>query len=154
MKSVLSIAAMIVFLASVSMPASGQDYQRSRGIGAILGDPTGISVSYRVSQSNAFSGAAAWHLRDNPKLHLHLDYLFYRFNILEVDRGALPLYFGAGGRLRFDNDNKLGIRFPAGIAYHFDNDPFELFLEIVPILEVIPGTSITGNSGIGVRYYF
>lgn len=154
MKPVLSFTILAIFLITLCIPAQGQDYQRTKGIGVILGDPTGISAAYRTSQTQIFSGAAAWHLRDNPKLHLHLDYLFYRFNILEVDRGALPLYFGLGGRLRFDDDNKMGVRFPLGIAYHFDNDPFELFLEIVPILELVPETTLSGNSGIGLRYYF
>ncbi len=151
MKKILLLLIITVFIA---VSANAQGTQGSKGLGAIIGDPTGVSAALWTSSSNAFSAGAAWYLVDDSSLHLHVDYLFYRFDILDVTKGDLPVYFGLGGRVRFDNEDKFGVRFPLGIAYHFENDPLELFLEIVPVLDLIPGTGITGNSGIGIRYYF
>lgn len=147
----------ITLLAVIFLPAllaEAQNTERNKGLGAMLGDPTGVSLSYWTSNSNAFSAGAAWHFVNNPSMHLHVDYLFYRFDIIQPNQGALPLYFGVGGRIRFDNEDTFGVRFPLGIAYHFQNDPLELFLEIVPVLDLVPGTGVNGNSSIGIQYYF
>ncbi len=145
---------LIILTFTLASATVAQNTDRNRGLGAILGDPTGISAAYWTSGSNSFSAGAAWHFVNNPSLHIHIDYLFYRFDIIEVNKGSLPLYFGLGGRVRFDNEDKFGVRFPLGVAYHFANDPLEIFLEVVPVLDLVPGTGISGNSGIGIRYYF
>jgi hypothetical protein len=59
-----------------------------------------------------------------------------------------------GARLGFGDVVDLGVRIPVGIAYEFANDPFELFFEIVPVLNLYPGTDFDANGGFGVRYYF
>lgn len=151
MKKIFGLLILTFFFA---VSAEAQGTQRNKGLGAIIGDPTGVSASLWTSSSNAFSAGAAWHFVGDSSLHLHVDYLFYRFDIIDVTKGDLPLYFGVGGRVRFDNEDKFGVRFPLGIAYHFENDPLELFLEIAPVLDLVPGTGLTGNSGIGIRYYF
>ncbi len=151
MKKLLALLVITGFLA---VSAEAQNTQRNKGLGAIIGDPTGVSLAYWTSNSQAFSAGAAWHFVQNPSLHLHVDYLFYRFDIIEPNVGSMPLYFGVGGRIRFENDDQFGVRFPLGIAYHFQDDPLEIFLEVVPVLDLIPGTGFSGNSGIGIRYYF
>ncbi|MEX0680781.1 MAG: hypothetical protein WD097_05320 [Balneolales bacterium] len=145
---------LIVASLFVTIHAEAQNTIQNKGIGGILGEPTGVSLAYWTSDSQAFSAGAAWYLRENASLHLHVDYLFHRFGIINVNRGSIPLYYGIGGRLRFTNEDQFGIRFPFGIAYHFEDDPLQIFLEIVPVLELIPGTDLAGNSGIGIRYYF
>jgi hypothetical protein len=52
------------------------------------------------------------------------------------------------------DDAQLGIRIPIGISYYFQNDPIEIFFEVVPILDIAPSTSFSGNGGFGLRYYF
>ncbi|MFO8029848.1 MAG: DUF3996 domain-containing protein [Cyclonatronaceae bacterium] len=148
-----TVALLAIILLPVLM-VEAQNTERNKGLGAILGDPTGVSLSYWTSNANAFSAGAAWHFVNNPSMHLHVDYLFYRFDIIQPSQGSLPLYFGLGGRIRFDNNDTFGVRFPLGIAYHFKDDPLEIFLEIVPVLDLVPGTDVNGNSGIGIRYYF
>jgi len=48
----------------------------------------------------------------------------------------------------------LGIRFPVGVAYLFDDAPVDLFLEVAPTLDLVPGTYLDFDAGLGVRYYF
>ncbi len=152
MKKAIVILILLTGFSTYSVNAQGTG--NNTGVGAILGDPTGVSLAHWTSDNRAFSAGAAWYLRGEESLHLHVDYLFYRFDLIQPARGALPLYFGLGGRVRFDHDDNFGVRFPLGMAYHFDDHPLELFLEIAPVLELVPGTKITGNSGIGIRYYF
>ncbi len=43
---------------------------------------------------------------------------------------------------------------PFGINYVFEPIPIEVFLEIVPALEIIPDVDFHLRAGIGARYYF
>ena len=49
---------------------------------------------------------------------------------------------------------ELGIRIPVGLSYQFESGPFEAFLELVPVFNLLPQTRLDFDGGIGVRYYF
>ncbi|MCU0364256.1 MAG: hypothetical protein MUE93_01075 [Ignavibacteriaceae bacterium] len=68
--------------------------------------------------------------------------------------GTLPFYYGIGARIKTANDTKLGVRVPLGLAYLFSNTPIDIFLEIVPILDLTPKTDFSINAAIGARYFF
>lgn len=141
----LSILVCLVF-SSTLVYAQG----RNLGLGIILGEPTGISVKYWLGSANAISGAAAWSFSDEEALHIHADYLFHNFGLIQQN---LPLYYGIGAKVKFADDVNVGIRIPVGIAYIFEA-PLDTFLEIVPLLELVPDTEFGLNAAIGVRYYF
>ena len=153
MKS-LRILLLLFILTITAVASQAQNLQQNKGIGVILGEPTGISLGYWVSEARSFAAGTAWSFEGNENLHIHLDYLFHQFPIVDVERGSLPLYFGLGGRLRFGDNETLGVRFPLGAAYHLEDHPIEFFLEVVPILGLVPDTRFTGNSGLGMRFYF
>jgi hypothetical protein len=108
--------------------------------------------------------------RDNGHFHLHGDYLFHNFSLIQVGKGRLPLYYGPGLRMRSwnsgrywvngrwrdvgTNHTRLGVRFPVGLAYLFDGAPVDVFLEVVPTMDLIPGTSFDMGAGLGLRYWF
>jgi hypothetical protein len=157
-------------LASFSLFASAQSSRF--GLGIMLGEPTGISAKYWISGENALDFGLAWGGlgREGGYLHLHGDYLFHNFSLINVSSGKLPLYFGPGLRLRswsgdsywnngrrYDSPNghtRVGIRFPVGLAYLFDGAPVDVFLEVVPTLDLIPSTSFDIDAALGVRYWF
>jgi hypothetical protein len=124
--------------------------------GAIFGEPTGVSLKYWLNDTFAVDGAAGWSFHDEDDLHLHSDVLWHKFDVFKVSKGQLPLYFGVGGRVKFrDNaDDKVGIRFPVGISYLFEDAPVSLFLEVAPVLDVAPDTDGDFTAGIGVRFRF
>ena len=140
------------------------------GIGAMVGDPTGISAKVWIGGDRAVDFGLAWGLWRGGYLHLHADHLFHKMDLIDVGAGRMPLYFGPGLRLRtwnngrywhrghyYDHDGTrvgLGIRFPVGVAYLFDDAPVDLFLEVAPTLDLIPGTFMDLDAGLGVRYYF
>jgi hypothetical protein len=135
---------------------SGYSFSQDKKIGAgiILGEPTGLSFKYWLTEKTALDAGLAWSFLDENAFQIQADYLIHNFNLIKVSKGKLPFYFGIGGRLKFSTDVILGVRVPLGLAYLFDNEPFDVFLEIVPILDLLPKTDFTISAAIGGRYFF
>lgn len=149
---------------------SGVNAQRSGfGAGLIIGEPTGISVKGWVAGDRAIDGALAWNLGYGGAFRIHADYLFHKYDLIKVSKGALPLYYGPGIRMRFWNEGRywrhgdwhdgdgradLAVRFPVGLAYQFDGAPVDCFMEVVPALGLIPSTYLDFDFGLGARYWF
>ena len=123
------------------------------GLGVIIGEPTGLSAKLWTSEKTAIDAGVAWSFVNSGFLHIHADMLIHSF-VIDVDKGKLPLYFGVGGKLVLANELGLGVRIPLGMAYLFDSAPIDIFLELVPVLELLPATAIGFEGGIGVRYFF
>lgn len=123
------------------------------GLGIIAGEPTGLSAKVWTTDHTALDAALAWSFVGHGFLRLHSDLLIHR-HLIDVDKGRLPVYFGLGAKLGFASNLEFGIRFPLGMAYHFESAPFEVFLEVVPVFSLIPETAVHLDGGIGVRYYF
>ena len=107
-----------------------------------------------MDSDNSINGAAVWSFIDTGALHIHVDYVFHNFDIFEPDVGKLALYYGLGGRLKLTDKSKLGARVPIGLNYIIKNNPLDLFIEIVPMLDLIPATTFNVNAAIGIRYFF
>ena len=133
-------------------------------LGVILGEPTGLSAKYWTTTNTALDFGAAWSFEKDGNFHLHCDYLYHNFEIFKVDEGSLPLYFGIGGRVRFeDNGSKdiddnhgtrVGLRLVLGLEYLVAAYPMSVFFEIAPIVDVAPKTVGSMNGGLGIRYVF
>lgn len=126
------------------------------GLGIIIGEPTGPSFKAWTGANTAIDGAAAWSLDDNNSFHLHLDYLIHN-NAIKLDKGSMPLYFGIGGRMEFvehGDDDIIGVRIPLGAEYMPHKTPLGIFLEIVPVLNLIPDSEMDMEGAIGIRLYF
>lgn len=152
----------IVVLAAVLCPraaSGGED-----GLGIIVGEPTGVSYKHWFGMTHAFDMAAAWSFSGANSFQFHADYLVHNFDEIDMEeaRGDLALYIGVGGRMKLnEEDNKgnnedvmLGVRVPLGASYFFESAPFELFLEIVPVLDIVPDTEFDINGAVGFRFYF
>jgi hypothetical protein len=124
------------------------------GLGIILGEPTGISGKQWLSETSAVDGAAAWNFGSGGRLHIHATYLLHNYDVFNVKEGRLPLYYGIGGRIAFAKQTVAGLRGVVGAAYHFSGAPVDAFLEIAPIMDLVPGTSFHVHGGIGARFFF
>lgn len=138
------------------------------GAGIILGEPTGISLKGWLSADRAVDGAVAWSLLEGGYFSVHADYLFHNMDLIHLKKGKMPLYYGPGLRMRTWNSGRyrdrhhydggtgmsLGVRFPVGLAYLPAKGPVDLFLELVPGLELIPATWFDISGAIGARYWF
>jgi len=141
---------MVMCIASVSIAFAQQ--HPGFGVGVMAGEPTGLSLKWGGA-SNAFAAGAAWSFSGSTAMHLHLD--FIRHTTLFGLSEKTPFHYGLGGRVKLYKDDPLiGARVPVGISYLFDAMPIDVFLEIVPILDVLPDVDFGINSAIGARYYF
>lgn len=150
------LVCMTLIAAFLPQSSAASEHRSSFGAGIILGEPTGVSMKLWTGSSNAVQGAVAWSFTEHTNLHLHADYIWHRWDVFDVEKGSLPLYFGVGGRLRLRDevDDTLGVRFPVGVAYEFADAPFDLFFELVPVLDIAPSSEFDLNAAVGGRYYF
>jgi hypothetical protein len=152
MTRIALLLALITVLFAATATAGGGSF----GLGIILGEPTGIGGKLNLSKRNAIDGAIAWSVEEDNDLHIHGDYLYHNYTVFNIQSGELPLYFGVGGRIRLReiHDDRVGIRFPVGLDYIFSTAPFDIFFEIVPILDLAPETDFDLNAAIGGRFFF
>lgn len=121
--------------------------------GLMVGEPTGLSFKYWNSSARAIDVGVAWSFEGNDVISLHSDYLWHKW--LEVNSGRLALYYGIGARALLDGSNSvIGARIPVGLNYLLADAPIGFFLEIAPIVDVIPSTDGNAVGGIGARFYF
>ena len=150
MKKIIIICA----VALIAIPQITLAQDSGFGLGIIVGDPTGLSGKYWLGNNSAIDGAAAWSFGGDGALHLHADYLLHNFSLITIPKGKLPLYYGIGGRIKFSDDARVSVRIPVGLDYMLEGAPLDLFLEIVPMLDLVPDTDFSLNAGLGIRYFF
>jgi len=156
----VAVLALLAALAPVR-PATAQE---GFGVGIIAGEPTGVTIKSWLDRTEAIDAAAAWSFSGRDSLQLHVDYLVHDFSLVRPRRlpGRLPLYAGLGARLRLRESGKrredrqaaAGIRVPLGAAYLLADTPVELFLEVVPVLDLAPDTELGLDAAVGARWYF
>jgi len=144
----------LIGMIAVMIFAGSAASQGNFGLGIILGEPTGVSAKLWITDRSAVDMAAAWSFSDEEAFHLHADYLLHNFDLISVSKGRLPIHFGVGARVKFQDESALGIRVPVGLTYIFDGAPIDIFFEIVPILDLIPDTEFEANAAIGARFFF
>ena len=165
----LRLTRTLPLIALLSLSTQTMAQRDGFGLGFILGEPNGISFKGWLNDTRAIDGAVAWDLNHNNTLNLHADYLFHNYDLIRVNKGALPLYFGPGVRFRAWQDGRywrhgewhdtegradLAFRFPVGLAYQFDRAPLDVFLEFAPAIGLLPATYFDIDGGLGMRYWF
>ncbi len=150
MKRPLVILMFVLIFFPFAVLAQDQNF----GLGFMLGEPTGISFKKWTGSKTAIDGAVAWSFSGQNSLHLHADYLVHRFDLIKVEKGRLPLYFGLGARLKLGDPTRFGVRIPVGVCYIFEKASIDVFFELVSIFDLVPDTGFEISGSIGIRYYF
>lgn len=146
------------------------------GMGLLVGEPTGFSAKYWLSDKAAVDGGLALHYGyhdhyycdgdyyrrygyyDGPcsdrrlRFQMHGDFLWH-FDLPANLPGRLPFNFGLGARL-ITPYTEVGLRIPLGISYLFDNLPLDIFAELAPVFVFAPYTGGDLDGGVGARFYF
>lgn len=142
----------------IALLLSLKSHANSFGLGAVIGEPTGISAKMWLDRTSAIDGAFAWSLSGPQAIHIHTDYLVHELGFFSLGKRPLNLFYGAGGRLSSYSGKKsglgIGARAPLGLSYQFKNPSVELFTEVAAILELTPSTEFQFGIGIGGRFYF
>jgi hypothetical protein len=151
-----SISVLCLVLIAFSGSAFAGSNNADFGLGVMIGEPSGLSGKLWTGGGKAFDFGVAWSTDKNSSLALHADYVRHKFDFASVEQGSLPFYYGIGVRLRNrdDFDDNIGIRFPLGLDYLFAESPFDVFFEVVPILELVPDSEFDISAAVGARYFF
>jgi hypothetical protein len=141
--------------------------ERGFGLGVIIGEPTGIGAKLWTSPVNAFDFGLGWSIggdrigkytgnyNGGSRVHFHMDYLWHFFDAMH-SKEQFPLYCGFGGRFNSGAgyDASVAVRGVFGIAWFPHNTSIDVFLELVPSLQLTPSTGFGMDAGIGARYFF
>lgn len=152
MRTLRIIVALTGLFFAFSAPVSAGSFDA----GAIVGDPTGLSIKGWLNDAYAYDIAASWSNGRRDKRYIHGDYLRHDYTLIHVKNGDLPVYYGIGARV-LDEDGrktKAGIRIPLGVDYLLYKLPLSLFVEIVPRLDLTPDTDFELDAALGIRYRF
>ena len=141
--------------------------ERHFGLGLIIGEPTGLSAKWWTSSKTAFDFGLGWSVGGDRigkyngsydgggRVHFHMDYLWHAFDVIPSAE-RVQIFYGLGGRINngAGYSSSLAIRGVFGAAWFPSETPIDVFLELVPSLQVTSSTGFGIDAGIGARYYF
>ena len=175
MKPHEGLTAVLITLAAFAISMNTATAQgpkgRSFGFGFSLGEPSAVTFRFWESRMNSWDAAIGVSHLGNP--HIHADYLWHfpdAFNSRIVS-----LYAGVGavvglgerghyvwnkGR-KWDNDDwyydEGNVLFGAKGAFGLNiiprNSPLEIFIELDPVLGLVPGFGFDFQGAVGLRFY-
>ena len=131
------------------------------GTGIILGEPMGINAKLWISDFFAIDAAAGWSFYrstgDGQQVkgayYFHLGYMRHFYDIVEADTGKFAFFVGLGGKAAFRDEPFWAVRIPIGLTYMFENDPIDIFIEVVPSIVLYPGIDSDMGGYVGIRYW-
>jgi hypothetical protein len=141
--------------------------ERTFGLGVIIGEPTGLSAKLWTSSTTAFDFGLGWSIggdriskydggyNGGSRVHFHMDYLWHSFEVIRSSE-RFPLYYGFGGRINTGAgyNSSAAVRGVIGIAWMPRETPVDIFLEVVPSLQLTSSTGFAIDAGLGARYFF
>ncbi|NBC04427.1 MAG: hypothetical protein GVY20_12080 [Bacteroidetes bacterium] len=153
MKKIAILSIAIIY--SLIFLNSAQAQERTFGIGGIIGDPDGISVKAWLSESTAIAGAVSVDLGENFSwVSVHADFLKQN-TVVTWEEALLQTHFGGGVRIvSGDFQDYIALRAPIGIDVNAIDAPMEVFMEVVPTIDVDPEFYFYFSGAMGFRYYF
>lgn len=161
MRLSFAASALALMVSAFSAPAAPRDF----AMGVSIGSPMGLSVMQNLGQTEAIQGALEYGVYGT--FVMHADYLFKENRIFPFEEryGKLWLYYGPGARLelgdrdispfgpyRHSDNVRAGLRFPAGLQYYIPKAPFDVFVEIAPLLSLWSATNVDLTMALGVRF--
>ena len=164
MKKIFLFGMALGLVLILAKPIKAQDH--GFGLGLILGEPTGLSAKLWTSRINAFDfglgvGVGGDRIKykgyynDGSRVHFHMDYLWHSFNAISSSE-RFPLNYGLGARFNSGGgyEESIGIRGVFGIAWFPHATPIDIFVELVPVLQITSSTGLGIDAGLGIRYFF
>ncbi len=148
---------LVIAVASMFLAPSLFAQDKGLGVGVIIGQPTGFSVKSWLNENNAIDfGLGFSFAKNDSRVHIHADYLWHSFTAIHSTE-KFVLYYGPGLKLKTGKHNEdavLGIRGVLGLEWMARTAPIDVFLEVAPVMELVPGTGFNMDAGFGARYYF
>ncbi len=123
-------------------------------LGIVLGEPNGLSLKLQQNKNFVLDNSIGFNTKDNYFLFC-IDFLKYDYGKITPKEitGKIPVFYGLGIKIEnIKKDTLLGVRFVCGVEYIFEEIPFNIFVKIVPTLNLLPETSAYIYPAIGIRY--
>ena len=128
------------------------------GVGVMLGEPNGVNLKFMTNAAQGLSLGAGIDMEESGDWHFHADYQHHFFPLDDNDwqEGNLALYTGVGLRLRFldGRDDDAGLRIPLGASFTLARVPLDLFVEVAPVLVLLPEREMDTDWVVGARFWF
>ena len=138
-------------------------------LGLTLGGPSFINFTHALSDRKSVEAGVSFSYDDAT--HLYGDYLIQTKNIFKDSQlNNVDLFYGVGGLLVITNKDRkdddgyygkdsgsigLGVRLPIGLEWRPPKlKEFGFNVELIPVVAIVPKTSLEFMAGIGFRYYF
>jgi hypothetical protein len=151
-----------LLLALVALPASAQITPGQSGsfaVGGQLGDFSGLALKFDAGLP--IQVAAGWDLDGRDHFAAEAHGLIQQTTLNRSELGLLYSYYGPGAFLllregddRFGDDDDVGVGgsivLGAGLSF---SGPFDVYLQAVPRLLVVPRTDFDVGLALGIRYY-
>lgn len=146
----------VIILVCAALAPAGE--HGAWGIGAILGEPYGLSAKVWLPDPTAVDLAVGWSLTQDW-FYIHSTYLYHFYNV--IPEPHLSLYLGLGGRLKILGRPpqgtekarlRVGPRLSGGIEFLYR--PVGVFFELGPVLDLYPTTNLDMTGGFGIRLFF
>src|SRR5687767_10309477 len=90
-------AARLAVLFVVLSTASARAESGSFGLGLIVGQPTGITGAYQLSDRTAIDAALGLGWVDNRRFYLHVEFDYFLPTLVTGNSVSLSAYLGIGG---------------------------------------------------------
>jgi hypothetical protein len=164
MKKIVLLLLLLLISAAMA-EARVEDPKYHYGVGLFLGEPTGLTGKYWVNNKEAYDLTVSF--RFSSYLYLSGAYLYHNYDVFKniEEPGSMALYYGGGFRLIADSDHNyrkhyddktydaiFGLRGTIGVNYIFPNNPLEIFIELSPIMNIVPATDLDFSAGLGIRF--
>ncbi len=152
MKSVRYLVALAVVVSFVK-GGFAQSHAGHLGLGVMLGDVTGPTMKYFMSDTTALDAGLGF----SSDMDAYADIVWHDWRLFpRPARGYFGGYLSVGPRYEEQEhrDDKFGIRTMAGVNYWISEVPFEVFFEVGPWFVFSPDTDTEIDAGIGLRYFF
>jgi hypothetical protein len=125
------------------------------GVGLVVGEPTGVTGAYHLSERLRIDAALGIDLFDDNVLYVHADLLFVLPDLLSSGTASLRPYLGPGAFVvEAGGDVGLGGRGPIGLSLELRRAPVEIFLELALSVLLVPDVHGDIGGALGFRYYF
>lgn len=148
-------ARLVILVVALSSSNARAEDGGSFGLGLIVGQPTGITGAYQLSERTALDGALGLGWIDARRFYFHLEFDYFLPTLISGSSVSLSAYLGVGGFFYdLDNDAGLGVRVPFGLSLDFTSVPLQIFGEVPLLFFLTPDFDIDVRGAIGFRYYF
>lgn len=151
-KTILTFTTLLI--ATSSLKAQNEGF----AIGAQLLSPTGISAKATLSEKASLTGVLGFNINEfNTNVSLQTNLILNgNKDTFKIESGILRGYYGIGLNLVFNENTNtgIGIRIPVGIEYGLQDQPFEIYMDIAPTINIEPSSAFFLSSSMGFRYFF